>query len=520
MKFNYINKNQISNNSFFIVTLIKTNAYNTKTKLCLINYNSDIIIHKLESNNKKIYYLLTNINNVFLFKNAKQTIRILLNNKLDVARPICIKTLLKLSGYECNNYVMEYAHSIKEAKQQTKTIYKYFIKLLYKIETLGLLYIAQIECWLTRVFASMEYIGIPFLLSKWKTTINNIKTIYAYKSIKQTQNELQASLFYTSTTNEKQFIYNYLNKNIDTNKVTDSIKNNRIYLDQKLLNIINKYDKQFLSFCTKKRIYGKFQSLGTSTGRVSSYNPNLQNLPSSIHFRKCIQAPINKILISADYDSCELRILAGLSQDSILIEAFKRNIDIHSSIANKLFKIPVNKTNNQHLRKKAKLICFSIIYGISINSLSKILKIKINEAKLIYSNFFKYFPKIKQYLNNTFKSCNNIKNISSILGRKLNINSKTNNFRNIYTISRNMPIQGTAADIIKLAMLRIHERLIKEFKHAYLINMIHDELVIECLKKDDIDIASLLKTEMENSHNFIIPNVKSYVNITINKYWK
>ena len=542
MNSKYIDNKKINGSLFGIILLKNKQNFNTLISLFMINYKNNKIIYKenLNDKNEDLKHILSNKNNVFLFNDAKQSIRILLNKQLNVRRVICLKTLNQLNIANNKNNQIIYIKNLKDAEKKTKQNLEIFANILINIEKHGLIKIAQIECYLTTVFANMEYNGFPILVDKWKKIIDNKKKeLYKYEieSKKYLSKVLQKNLFGEVQINlkndlevknalEKIIGKKLINFNKTTLKLINLKEAKSILHYRNIAEIINKYGCKFLIFCnkSKNRVFGKFKSLGTSTGRVSSYNPNLQNLPLLTSFHKCICVPLNKILICADYSACELRILAGLSGDPVLIKAFFENKDIHSEIANELFNNKVSKNKNNKLRKIAKIISFSIIYGISAKGLAYNLKISTKNAQIFLNNYFKSFPKIKNYLENNVKQAKINGFAKTVLGRKLIFNNQkhlTNmNIQKNSRIAKNMPIQGTAADIIKLAILHIHDSLIENFKNAYIVNMIHDELLIECLKEDTQSISLLLKTKMEKAQQIIIPNVKPYVDIKIGRTWE
>jgi len=457
--------------------------------------------------------------------------------KFNVISPICLKTLLILTRnthYIENKYHYNNTINVKEAEQQTNKYINIFFKIFNEIQKSKLTHIALIESQLTRILASMEYIGLSIKIKKWENLINIKKNIlnYCIKKIKQQlKHMLNYNLFGETNINIKNNIYvkilikKLLNQNMNNININNekNINNNIIQLILKYRQIyqtIKIYGNNFLYHCNKKKnkIYGHFNSLQSSTHRISSYNVNLQNLPSSYNFKQCIYITNNKkTYISGDYNTYEFRILAGLANDVKLINMLNQNKDIHLEIAKKIFNTNNNKIITPNLRNKAKAINFSIIYDISIQSLAYKLQLSIIKTKHFLKNYFSQFPKIKEFLNNIAHIALQQGYIKTVLGRKLILPNTNTNIKQNHRIAKNMLIQGNAADIIKLAMINIHNKLITQFNQAYLVNMIHDELIIECLIKDTHKIAILLKIEMEKAQQLLIPNINSFVNIKINK---
>ena len=277
-----------------------------------------------------------------------------------------------------------------------------------------------------------------------------------------------------------------------------------------------------------KRVHTSFLLAATNTGRLASSDPNLQNIPikseEGKEIRKAFIADKKNILISADYNQIEMRILADMADVKELKKAFKNNEDIHSLTASQVFNVPINKVN-EDLRRKAKTINFGIIYGITQYGLAKQISVSNQEALDFINAYFKKFPEIKEYMNSTISVCRKQGYVSNIFGRRIHlrgINDKNFSIRSFQERAAiNAPIQGSAADIIRLAMIKIN-RLIevdKKLKTKMLLQ-IHDELIFECLEKDQEYVKKNIKEAMvsiskSEHHMFSIPlevNVNSGYN--------
>ena len=267
-----------------------------------------------------------------------------------------------------------------------------------------------------------------------------------------------------------------------------------------------------------KRVHTSFLLAATNTGRLASSNPNLQNIPIKTvdgkEIRKAFIAEKNNILISADYNQIEMRILADMADVKELKKAFKNNQDIHALTASQVFGVPIDKVN-EDFRRKAKAINFGIIYGITQYGLAKQISVSHQEALDFINSYFKKFPEIKEYMNSTIKTCRQQGYVSNIFGRRIHfrgINDKNFSVRSFQERAAiNAPIQGSAADIIRLAMIKIDNILEnkKNFK-AKMLLQIHDELIFECFKKDEIQIKEIIKETMTSissseHHMFSIP---------------
>ena len=267
-----------------------------------------------------------------------------------------------------------------------------------------------------------------------------------------------------------------------------------------------------------KRVHTSFLLAATNTGRLASSDPNLQNIPikseEGREIRKAFIADKKNILISADYNQIEMRILADIADVKELKRAFKNNEDVHCLTASQVFNVPINKVNDD-LRRKAKTINFGIIYGITQYGLAKQISVSNQEALDFINSYFKNFPEIKDYMSSTISICRKQGYVSNIFGRRIHlrgINDKNFSIRSFQERAAiNAPIQGSAADIVRLAMIKINKLIENDKKlQAKMLLQIHDELIFECLEKDAIYIKKTIKEAMisiSNSeyHMFSIP---------------
>ena len=288
--------------------------------------------------------------------------------------------------------------------------------------------------------------------------------------------------------------------------------------------VISTYIVPFLEKVDKNnRIHTTFNQTLTSTGRLSSSNPNLQNLPAGddeLHsgIRKSVIAEKGYKLICSDYSQIELRVLAELSKDETLIEVFKNDEDIHTQTAVKLF--GVHKSMVDHnLRRMAKTINFGIIYGMGYVSLAKTLNISKDKAKQIIEKYFERFSKVKEYIEKTIETATRQGYVQTYFGRRryfFNINSSNKRLAEFEKRAAvNATIQGTAADIIKMAMVKLNEKL-KNWD-AKIVLQVHDELLIEAKEEIASEVSQIVKDTMENIVNFSIP-LKTHTKIAGNWY--
>ena len=261
------------------------------------------------------------------------------------------------------------------------------------------------------------------------------------------------------------------------------------------------------------RIHASFNQAVAATGRLSSNNPNLQNIPireeRGREIRKAfIPSDVNHIILSADYSQIELRLMAHMSQDPSLCEAFLNNEDIHTATAAKIFKVPIAEVTREQ-RSSAKTANFGMIYGISAFGLSQRLNISRTEAKELIDGYFGTYTGVKAYMDSCIANAREKGYVTTLLGRKRylpDINSNNGTVRGLAERNAiNAPIQGSAADIIKVAMIRINKRLKQENLQSKMIIQVHDELVFDALKSELPTLQQLVKEEMEGAIKLSVP---------------
>ncbi|HEY9188761.1 MAG TPA: DNA polymerase I [Ignavibacteria bacterium] len=260
------------------------------------------------------------------------------------------------------------------------------------------------------------------------------------------------------------------------------------------------------------RIHTSYNQTIVSTGRLSSSNPNLQNIPIRTEIGKEIRKAFipekGYKIFSADYSQIELRIMAEITQDENLINAFLNDEDIHSSTASKIFGVSIKDVTSD-MRRKAKEINFGIMYGIGPFGLKTRLEISQSEAKKIIDNYFIKYPGIKKYMENTINEARMKGYVTTLLGRRRyfkNINSKNNTLRQLdERAAINMPIQGTAAEMIKIAMVNIQKEIEKNKLKSRMIIQVHDELVFEIYEKEIEIICPIIENKMKTALNLKVP---------------
>jgi DNA polymerase-1 len=250
-----------------------------------------------------------------------------------------------------------------------------------------------------------------------------------------------------------------------------------------------------------------------ATGRLSSNNPNLQNIPIRTERGRQVRKafiPRNDeyTLLAADYSQIELRIIAALSEENTMIEAFKNGEDIHASTASKVFNVPIEEVTREQ-RSNAKTVNFGIIYGVSAFGLSNQTDLSRSESKDLIDTYYKTYPKLRNYISEQVDFAREHGYVQTVLGRRRylkDINGSNAVVRGAAERNAvNAPIQGSAADIIKIAMINIHRKLTKGNYKSKMLLQVHDELVFDIYKPELETLKELIKTEMENAYQLAVP---------------
>ena len=260
------------------------------------------------------------------------------------------------------------------------------------------------------------------------------------------------------------------------------------------------------------RIHSSFNQTETRTGRISSTEPNLQNIPVRTELgremRKFFCARDGWVLVDADYSQIELRVLAHISGDENMIKAFKDNEDIHAITASQVFNMPLDMVT-PIMRSRAKAVNFGIVYGIGAFSLAKDIGVSNKEAKHYIDSYLEHYSGVDSYMKNVVEKANADGYVETMFGRRRNLPELTSGKHMLRAfgerVARNMPIQGTAADIIKIAMIRVDERIKAENLRARLVLQVHDELIVEAPQDESMRVALIVQEEMENAVKLSVP---------------
>ncbi len=294
---------------------------------------------------------------------------------------------------------------------------------------------------------------------------------------------------------------------------------------RKFAKLISTYIEGLMDSTDKQtnRVHTTFMQTITNTGRLSSVDPNLQNIPvkqeEGRKIRQAFIAGMGKVLVSADYSQIELKILSLIAGVESLQEAFKNNVDIHTKTASEVLNKSLDNVTKED-RRKAKMINFGIIYGISEYGLARRINVPVEEARAYIKTYFLRYPEIKQYMEKMVKQAMENEYVETIFGRRcyiLDINNNNGMIRaNAERAAINAPIQGTAADIMKIAMNKIARSLKKENLQSKMLLQIHDEVIIEALEEEAEKVIQILEKEMPNIEGL---NIKLDIGIKKSKFW-
>ena len=281
-----------------------------------------------------------------------------------------------------------------------------------------------------------------------------------------------------------------------------------------LMKLNSTYVEGLLPYVNPKdnRIHSYFHQTVTATGRISSTEPNLQNIPTRVEagkkIRKAFIPEENCVFLDADYSQIELRVLAHISEDEHMIEAFKNDEDIHKQAASKVFNIPINEVTSIE-RSKAKAVNFGIVYGISDFGLAEQISVSKKEAKTYIDQYLDKYNGIKKFMDDIVETAKEAGYVETLFHRRRYIPELKSNSYMVRQFgaraAMNTPIQGTAADIMKIAMIDVFNRLKENNLQSKIVLQIHDELIIEAKKEEQEQVAKILKESMENAIKLKIP---------------
>lgn len=267
------------------------------------------------------------------------------------------------------------------------------------------------------------------------------------------------------------------------------------------------------------RIHAHFGQIGARSGRMACTRPNLQAITANSARRACFRAPPNHVLVMGDYAACELRILAQMSRDRALMDAIATGADLHATIASRMFGTQVSREIRPDLRHTAKTIAFGLIYGMGPKALGAALQTALTEANALMAQFFGAFPKVQSFL--IAMSEEGLKHgfVRTLSGRRCSLKDGRSDRAGLLRLARNLPIQGTSADIIKIALARAHARL-QPIAGCQIVHCIHDEIVVVCHKTATNEVLRGLKEAMEGAGATLMPDVPLRADVHSQMDWQ
>ena len=486
---------------------------------------------------KKLIYVLSkynlNISNVdidmmvgayLLNENIKDDITYLMNNK-----GISIDFYEKEFGTAAKLSMPDMEVVAKNACLKAKFIYDYKDNLLDKLkEENELKLFNEIEMPLIRVLADMEITGIKVNKDYLIEFGNKIDD--EIKNIEEKVYKLAGVEFNISSPKQLgEVLFEKMNipypKKIKNGSYSTSVDILEKLEDYEIIPLIEEYrtlTKLSGTYITglmdyieeDGKIHTCFNQCLTRTGRLSSSNPNLQNIPIRYEYGKLIRKAFvpedNSILLSSDYSQIELRVFASLSNASNMIEAFKNGLDIHAKTASDIFKVPIEKVTKDE-RRKAKVVNFGILYGMSSFGLSEDLHMNFKEAEDFLNTYLDNYPTIKEFMDNVVEEAHTNGYVKTIMGRKRIIDELNNKNYMIRQsgerMAKNTPVQGSAADILKKAMIEIFDEFNKRKLKSKMLIQVHDELVFNILKDEEKEATKIIVDIMENTYKLKVPLV-------------
>jgi DNA polymerase-1 len=533
-----------------LITLIQKIANVSLLALSIIEKDGEITAISIATDSEHNFYL--EFDNKFSLQHALASLKIVFENKkinklghnLKIDYQILKKHNVQLSAIKYDTMLETYLLASGTQKPQAResdaaVIFKNHLELFTKLPIPHQKILVEIEIPLLIVIAEMEYHGVlidPIGLKKQQRILSkriDELTQDAYKLAGAEFNinspkQLQQILF------EKLKLPHAAKTPSGQISTAESVLQ-ELALEYELPKIILEYRgltklvSTYLEGLPKRmnsvthRVHTNYQQAITATGRLSSTDPNLQNIPirseEGRKIRQCFVAPPHHLILAADYSQIELRIMAHISQDENLLKAFKHADDVHRATAANLFHVDLAEVTPEQ-RRKAKAVNFGLIYGMSAFGLSKQIDVSRHEAQQIIDQYFHQFPKVLDYMQNIRKLAHEQGYVTTLHGRQLrltDINSQNMQARRAAErMAINAPMQGTAAEIIKSAMIALYNWIKKNPGKAYMIMQVHDELVFEVHKDHLIECQNIIKQTMEHVVKMSVPLI---INIGIGNNW-
>jgi DNA polymerase-1 len=395
-------------------------------------------------------------------------------------------------------------------------------------------WVSRIEAAAVAPVAEMELAGMPFDADKWRTL-----TGAAQEERARVEQELRTQ--FASVSDSDLFGGSVLNLESDAEvkealrALGHPVKNLRratvaelpapvgplLARYRELTKLTSTYGNTFLEHVgSDGRIHPTFEQIGASTGRMACHSPNLQAVVKGGPHRHCFRAAEGRRLIIGDYATCELRILAEMSGDPVFADAFERGEDLHARVASEVFGKPVSKTENADLRGRAKAVNFGLAYGMGAAGLARAVDSDLRTAQQLLARYFETFPRIGSFLNDSAREAMERGYARTLTGRRLLLQPASDRWARGASerIAKNMPIQGTSADITKLALARLRQPL-AELGGAAIVNTVHDEIVVECDEGQAEPALDILTAEMQRAGEEVLRRIPVVVDAAIARTW-
>ena len=428
---------------------------------------------------------------------------------------------------------------LEYARRDILATYQVLLEQMPRLSADGLEDTARVECEAVPAFADMYYDGVYLDRQAWSKLIDEARRErdrlrgeidQHLKKVASTDLFGRVDINLESEAELKTALSRLLKKKVqDVNKV--ALKGighpvgGLLLKYREMSKIVSAYGESFLEAVHPKtgRIHADFQQIGAPTGRVACARPNMQNIPRGSRFRRCFCAPEGRRMVTADYSGCELRILAEMSDDSEFINTFVRGGDLHAIVASEIFSTPVAKDRNPELRDRAKAINFGLAYGMGPGGLATVTGVSLAEAERLLKRYFQAYPRVKQYLDNSARTAVERGWTQTLGGRKLFLQigerMEGSDLAAITRVAKNMPIQGTNADMLKVAMAGIRRRLLDGGMDACMVNCVHDEILLEAADGEAWDAAEIVREEMVKAGERYVKKVPIVVDVSVGNSW-
>ena len=543
--------NQKENITYYIEDITKLKEILEDEEILKIGYKLKEIYIILKQKGINIENIMFDISVASYILNAtesKYNIEKIIENNLEINLDLYEKVKNEDNNEDKQLDLFTMNNEQEENKSKFKYVYGVYAYAIYKlhsilinklIETEQLELFNNIEMPLTEVIAEMQLNGIYVDKNELENFGNDLKV--RIKELTEEIHELAGGIEFNISSTKQLGEVLFEKLQLPAQKKTKSGYSTSVEVLEKLVDkhpIIEKIleYRQLVKLDTTyveglipcinpvtHKIHSTFHQTVTATGRISSTDPNLQTIPTRLELgrklRKVFKAVDNNIFIDADYSQIELRVLAHISQDRNMIEAFNNNEDIHKQVASKVFKVPYDKVTKEE-RSAAKAVNFGIVYGISDYGLGEQLHISRKQAKEYIEQYLKKYKGIKEFMSNVVKESRERGYVETLFKRKRTVEelkSKNFNIRHFgERVAMNTPIQGTAADIMKIAMINVYKRLKNEKLQAKLILQVHDEIMLETPEVEKEKVKEIVKEEMENAAKL---SVELKVDVEEGKDW-